>query len=274
MARDISEAGIATGELVLANHVLQLTDAVRGDDAFNVHLTGGIQLNNNLYPSGSGSIGDALVLTGDSNITFGIPNAATASYVTGSDVYGPFGSNSIISSSYAVTASYITNIRDTVRQDFTLQTVVPLNHNFGTENVLVQVYDTTGPTPVMIIPTNVFITDDDNVQLTFTAATTGYAVVSRGGFTVAGTTQNAISASYAVTASHVTGISKQRYSTDLNGTSATYTLTHNLNERLVVLSAYNPSFEQVVPTSVQTLDDNNVFVSFSTPFTGSVVVLA
>ena len=50
MARDISEAGIATGELVLANHVLQLTDAVRGDDAFNVHLTGGIQLNNNFYP--------------------------------------------------------------------------------------------------------------------------------------------------------------------------------------------------------------------------------
>lgn len=36
-------------------------------------------------------------------------NAGTASYVTGSNVYGPFGSNSILSSSYAVTASFALN---------------------------------------------------------------------------------------------------------------------------------------------------------------------
>jgi len=36
--------------------------------------------------------------------------AATASYVTSSNVYGPFGSNSVLSSSFAVTASYASNV--------------------------------------------------------------------------------------------------------------------------------------------------------------------
>ena len=36
-------------------------------------------------------------------------NASTASYVTASNVRGPFGSNSVISSSYALTASYALN---------------------------------------------------------------------------------------------------------------------------------------------------------------------
>jgi hypothetical protein len=36
-------------------------------------------------------------------------NASTASYVTASNVHGPYGSNSVISSSYALTASYAIN---------------------------------------------------------------------------------------------------------------------------------------------------------------------
>jgi len=36
--------------------------------------------------------------------------ATTASYVTGSGVYGPYGSNSILSASYAVTAAYASNV--------------------------------------------------------------------------------------------------------------------------------------------------------------------
>ena len=276
MARNISEAGIATGELVLANHVLQLTDAMRGDDAFNLHMTGGIQINDNFYPSGSGSLGDSLVLTGPSRLTFGTPNALTASYISSSNVDGPFGLDSVLTASYAVSASFITDVKDTVRVDFTSQTSVNVNHGFGTQNVLVQVYDTTGANPVMIDPSNVTttVTSDDQITVAFATAQTGYVVVSRGGFTVAGTIQNAVSASYAVTASHVVGISKQRYEVVLNGTSPTYTLTHNLNERLVVLSAYNPAFEQVIPTRVQSLDANNVSVAFTSNFSGSVVVLS
>ena len=39
--------------------------------------------------------------------------ATTASYVTGSGVYGPYGSNSILSASFAVTAAYASNVPDT-----------------------------------------------------------------------------------------------------------------------------------------------------------------
>lgn len=273
MARNIDETGIVTGDLVLANHVLQLTDALRGDDAFNLHLTGGIQINDTVYPSASGALGDSLVMTAPNRLTFGQPNAATASFVTGSDVYGPLGSNSIVSASFALTASYI-DIIDTERVDFTLQTLVNVNHNLNTENVLVQAYDTTGANPVQLIPTRIEITDVNNLQVTFTAPSTGYIVITRGGLTVAGTSLNAVSASYAVTASHVVGLEKQRFDVVLPGTAPSYTLTHGLGEKLVILSAYNPDFEQIVPTKVQPLDTNNVFVEFTSNFTGSIVVLA
>ena len=66
----------------------------------------------NLSPraiSGSGAIladgGSGISLSGSFSGSFtGI--ASTASYVASSNVYGPYGSNSILSSSYAVTASY------------------------------------------------------------------------------------------------------------------------------------------------------------------------
>jgi hypothetical protein len=39
-----------------------------------------------------------------------VTNAQTASFVTSSNVFGPYGKNSVISASYAVTASYIANV--------------------------------------------------------------------------------------------------------------------------------------------------------------------
>jgi len=273
MARQISEVGIVTGQLVLANHVLQLTDALRGDDAFELFPTGAIKINEHLFPTGSAISGQAIIADGSTQLIYGTPNAATASYVSSSNVHGPLGMDSVASASFAVTASYI-DIADTERVDFINQTLVNVNHNFNTENILVQAYDTTGAKPVQLIPTRVEVTDADNVQVTFTAPSTGYIVVTRGGITVAGDTLNAVSASYAVTASHVVGISKQRFDLVLNGSSATYTLPHKLNERLVVLAAYNTSFEQIIPTRVECLDANNVFVEFNSPFSGSVVVLA
>ena len=276
MAENISEAGIATGQLVLASQILQLTDAMRGDEAYNLHMTGGIQINDNFYPTGSGSLGDGLVLSEASRLTFGLPNANTASYISSSNVDGPFGMDSVATASFALTASYLTGVVETFRQDFTAQTLVTVNHNFGTENVVVQTYDTTGANPVQIDPSTVTttITSDNQITTGFGAPTTGYVVVSKGGFTVAGTIQDAISASYALTASHVTGLSKQRYEAVLNNSSANYVLTHGLGQRLVVVAAYNPAFEQVIPTSVETLDANTVDIRFTTLFTGSVVVLA
>ena len=57
--------------------------------------------------SGSDAALNSLIVT--SGVTGSLlGTASTASFVTGSNVYGPFGSNSILSSSYAVTASLST----------------------------------------------------------------------------------------------------------------------------------------------------------------------
>jgi hypothetical protein len=56
--------------------------------------------------------------------------AATASYVTGSGVYGPYGSNSILSASYAVTAGYAANVPDTA--SYALQALTASYSNTST----------------------------------------------------------------------------------------------------------------------------------------------
>ena len=45
MAKNINEAGIIDGQIVYADQILQITDALRGDDAYNINLTGSISIN-------------------------------------------------------------------------------------------------------------------------------------------------------------------------------------------------------------------------------------
>jgi len=269
MAKNISEVGIATGQTIFATHVLQITDALRGDDAYNLHLSGNIQINNNLHPTGSGNPDDIMISNGAGVLRLG-PNSA--SYVSSSNVDGPLGMDSVLSASYALTASYIDEVF-TERFDFVNQTSVIANHNFGSEDIIVQVYDNTGAVPVMIQPSTVQITDQDNATVTFTAPTTGYIVITRGGILTAGLIENAISASYAVTASHVVGITTQRYETTF-GPAISATFTHNLKNKYVVVSTYNTADQQIIPTRVEPKDENNVFVQFSSPTSGTVVVLS
>ena len=274
MARNIDETGIVTGNLVLANHVLQLTDALRGDDAFNLFPTGAIQINEHLFPTGSATAGQAIIADGSTQLIYGTPNAITASYVSSSNVDGPFGFNSVISASYALTASHIDEIF-TVTESFSNQISVNINHNFNTENVLIQAYEVLpGLRPVQVIPTQVTITDFDNVNVRFTSNTSGYLVATRGGFTIASNTVTALSSSYAATASYIAGVSKQRFDEVLDGTNSSYVLDHNLGEKYVILSAYNEFDEQVIPTKVRPISTTQIQVQFTTPFSGSVVVLA
>ena len=139
---------------------------------------------------GSGSfsgsfVGDGSQLTG---ITASI--ASTASYISSSNVDGPYGFDSIVSSSYAITASYALNgsgdsisasyaltasyltglvesasfattasyvkMADAYKENFTNVTSITVAHNIGSSDVLVAVYETTGGTsPQLIIPQSV-----------------------------------------------------------------------------------------------------------------------
>lgn len=65
-------------------------------------------------------------------------NAVTASYVTGSKVYGPNGSNSVLTASYAVTASYAANVTAPTigTSGSTIYSTNPVTNNFNTTGSL------------------------------------------------------------------------------------------------------------------------------------------
>ena len=270
MAKNISEVGIATGEIVFATHVLQLTDALRGDEAYNLPVSGNISINGNLHPTGSGNADEVMITNGSGVLTFGVPNAATASYVTSSNVDGPFGFDSVLTASHAITASYV-NFDSTVKSTFVNQTLVDVAHNLKSDEVLVQAYDTSGALPLQIQPTNVRITDDNNVRVTFSGNTTGYIVITRGGFVQAGNAASSISASYALTASHVTGLTNNTVTFPIAG-AASYTLSHNIGRKYVVVQAYNTLDEQVIPTLIRAVSTNDVLVQFTSVTDGNVVI--
>lgn len=62
-------------------------------------------------------------------------------------------------------------------QSFTSQTSVVLTHNLGTLNVITACYDTSTP-PAQIIPNGTFITDSNDVTVTFSIAQSGYCTVN------------------------------------------------------------------------------------------------
>lgn len=139
MALILSSASIELGQVIKAGHVTQSIKALTGTEAYNItisgsltiigpnNITGSINVSENLTVQGTITAGE-LELT---NITInGIADmntanidsgsisgsfygnlsgsAATASYVTSSNVFGPNGANSILTSSYAITSSYST----------------------------------------------------------------------------------------------------------------------------------------------------------------------
>lgn len=61
--------------------------------------------------------------------------------------------------------------------NFTNVTSVAISHMLGTQNVVVQCYDTTSSPPFQIIPEKIVITDANTVTLSFGNNTTGLCVV-------------------------------------------------------------------------------------------------
>lgn len=145
-------------------------------------------------------------------------NALTASRITSSGVFGPSGANSILSASYALTASTVQGIGSyNVTQSFSNLSTWTFNHNLGYKTVIVQAYDSTD---AQIIPQNIVLTNTNTATITFPVNVSGYAVATIGGalaLSTASFTQNAVSASFASTASRV------------NALNQTVTITGSLN---------------------------------------------
>jgi len=145
MALILSNTNIASGETIRASHVTQSIDALTGTKAYDITISGSLTVIGPTNITGSVGISDDLDVVGTlttgelelTNLTVsGLANISnadisngnftgsllgTASYVTGSNVHGPFGSNSVISSSYSVTASHALNARGPGGNDSEIQ---------------------------------------------------------------------------------------------------------------------------------------------------------
>lgn len=141
----------------------------------------------------------------------------------------------------------LTNVVNTYTfQQASAATSWAINHNLDTSTPLVQAYSNTNP-PVMLIPDEVTINDNNNLTVSYGTAQAGYAVVMYGDIDGAPQSQ------YAYTF----------YQTSL---STTWTINHNLG--------YNPIIrvfvgtEEVQPASISFPTVNQAIITFSTPQMG------
>jgi putative ubiquitin-RnfH superfamily antitoxin RatB of RatAB toxin-antitoxin module len=96
-------------------------------------------------------------------------------------------SGSVTASFFVGDGSQLTNITvdqaATIKRTFTAQSTWVVEHNLNTDNAIVQVYDSNN---FQLIPSTLRITDSNTVTITFDGATSGYAVVAKGGHIVSG----------------------------------------------------------------------------------------
>ena len=178
-------------------------------------------------------------------------NAATASFVTASNVFGPFGSNSVISSSYALTASYALNGGSgggggttVTHTQLTASTTWSFNHNLNTQTPLLQVYDLGYE---QIIPNEIVSIDLFTSEIRFTYSQSGYAVASSGGgLTVTGSTSR-LTQTVAAT---------------------TWSFAHNLGTKYPGFEIFNSSDDVIIPAGIHAVDTNNAEIYFAIPSTG------
>ena len=205
--------------------------------------------------------------------------AITSSFVTASNVFGPFGSNSVISSSFAIsashapnalTASYAISASQAISSSFATtasyatfalsasnapgfttnfsQSVAAatwsFNHNLNTRNPLVQVYS---PTFAQIVPNEIVGIDAFTVEVRFDYAQAGYAVASNGGgLYVTGSTPRLVQTVAAVT----------------------WSFQHNLGTKYPGYEVYDSNDNVIVPAGIRSVDINNAEIYFAFPTTG------
>jgi hypothetical protein len=156
-----------------------------------------------------------------------------------------------ISSSFATTASFALNGGGGGGAQTFAQTTASLtwsfNHNLNTFTPLVQVYDSSYNS---IIPDSIVGITADDIQITFVAPQTGFAIISTGG---------------SIT---VTGSNAQ-----LNQTAAatTWSFYHNLNTTYPVFTIFDENNDVIIPQRINVENANTASIYFTTARTGTAV---
>jgi hypothetical protein len=77
-------------------------------------------------------------------------------------------------------------------------------------------------------------------------------------------------ASYAATASYVDGLGSSNYTQSFSN-SSTWTFTHNLGTRFVMIQTYDSGYDEIIPQNIDLTDDNTATITFPTLETGYAV---
>ena len=179
--------------------------------------------------------------------------------------------NAITASAFIGDGSALTNIsaqvteQATITDTFTSVTSKAITHNFGTKNVLISVYNSSDE---LIIPASTVTTNTNVATITFDSATTGRAVVAKGGHLVSG---SAILSGTGVFSGSAQIDAVTRYEQSITGNNS-YTLTHNLGEDYPIVQVYDTNKFQTIPGIISASDANSVYIEFDSNFTGKVVI--
>ena len=113
-----------------------------------------------------------------------------------------------------------------------------------------------------MIPATIVSTDVNTVQITFSTAQAGFAIISKGSGI---SSQIAVSASFATTASYASTVG---FNFEQVSPSATWTINHNLNNRYPLVQTYGSDSLVLIPASISGSSVNTAIVTFSTPISG------
>jgi hypothetical protein len=207
-------------------------------------------------------------------------------YVSGSTISGSFAGDG--SGITGITISEFATVEDT----FTNAPSHSVVHNFGTKNVFVQVFE---DDDTLLIPFSVTTTTVNQVDIVFGDTLSGRVVIGKAGHIISGSLSNAISSSYATTASYIQASGVD--GTVANATTASFAVTasyaenagggnvtgsftnvtssvvtHNFGTKAVIVQVYDTNDFVMNPSSIQANTENQVTVTFSTPESGIIVV--
>ena len=152
----------------------------------NANLTGHITSTGNAAVLGSFTTAQLNTAISDGTINSQTLPTDFVSAANGGTFGGAITASAFVGDGSALTGVSVAEAT-TVVDSFSSQTSVATTHNFGTKNVLVNVYDSND---AYIIPSSITTTNDNTVTTTFNVSTSGRVVVAKGGHIVGGTSAN------------------------------------------------------------------------------------
>jgi len=128
---------------------------------------------------------------------------------------------------------------------FTAQTSVTVTHNLGDDEPIVSIYNSSDE---LIEPATLTIVDTNSFTVTFGVATTG-KIVTYGG----------------------TGMNNGYYSKTYTA-ATTWTVTHNLDNKFVMIKCYDSSDNEITPSNILLDSDSQATITWGSSTAGTVVV--